>query len=343
VLWADVSGNGGEDPLVVTSDATLVHLLPCGDGCYTRGEAVPLGSGGGNATVVSADFNGDTIADVVTASGAGVKVYFGGRASGTRPAGLAATDSATVSTAPAEDVVAADLDGDDDADVGFAGPSLGVALGDAHGAFAAPSFVACYCTSGSMLRGLTVGDFDDDGASEVAALVEVAGPTGPGGRIDVWPFAPGTTAYNSTAGGYLNRLIVAGDVNEDGRDDLVLGVDEVPGFLTGAEISVLHSTGTGFTSGAGVTADGYVGAIAVRDADADGHIDLFAIDTTHDRLEWFPGTGTKFVDPENAAFWHDAGPDPSRLAFGIRAGTTKSDVIISNPTAASARVTYLRS
>ena len=83
VVWADVSGAGGQDPLVVASDGNLVHLLPCGDGCFTRGETVPLGAVGLDWPVVSADFNSDSIDDVVTSSSAGVVVYFGGRP--TRP------------------------------------------------------------------------------------------------------------------------------------------------------------------------------------------------------------------------------------------------------------------
>ena len=71
-------GQRGQDPLVVTSDGKLTHLLPCGDGCYTRGESVPVGTVALGWPVVSADFNSDAIEDVVTSSSAGVVVYFGG-------------------------------------------------------------------------------------------------------------------------------------------------------------------------------------------------------------------------------------------------------------------------
>jgi hypothetical protein len=344
VVWADVTGSGGQDPLVATSDATLVHLVPCGPGCFTRGEAVPLGSDGGNATLASADFNGDGIADVVAASGAGVTIFFGGRARPGRAAGLVATDSVTVTTAPQTQVVAADLDGDGDgdADLGFTdGAQLFIARGDGHGAFSAPALVACYCTSSNMLLGLTVGDFNGDGASELAVLAAGDGPSGPSGEVDIWPFAPGTTPYHADVGFYY-RLIAAGDVNGDGRDDLVFGVNAIPGFTTGGEILVSYSTGAGFTSAGSVTAGGFVGTIVLRDANADGHIDLFATDTTHQRLDWFQGTGGAFFQPKNRVFSHEAGPGPSSLAFGTPAGITKPDLIVSNPTASNARVSYLR-
>ena len=173
-----------------------------------------------------------------------------------------------VTTESALQMVTGDLDGDGDADLGFlsASGSLEVSRGDGHGAFSTPSTVA---GPAAGERGMTVGDFDGDGASEIAVLAVGTGPAGPSGSIAVWPFAPGTTPYHADAS-FLNGRIAAGDVDGDGRDDLVLTTNAVPGFTDGSDLEIYHSTGAGFTSAASVRAGGEVGEIALRDADADG-------------------------------------------------------------------------
>lgn len=345
MAFADVTGDGSADPIVGTSDSALVRLAQCGNACFARAESVPLGSGAGAAALATADFNGDGIADVASASGASVIVFFGGRADNGRPEGLVAADAVTVATGNFQAVVAADLDGDGHTDVGLFGTGDGyqysVALGDGHGHFSVPSQVAFYVNPRVSLRGFTVGDFNGDGISEVAITGYALTLTDLVGFIDVWSLGPGTQHYSANQ---LTLQAAAGDVDGDGRDDLaIVFIDDPDTPGQGASIEVFRSTGTSFTPISIVKAGGLVGSLLVHDVDGDGRADLLALDSSHGRFDWFQGLGGGHFFPGDGktVLSHEAGPNPSAMALGNIGGRVLPDLIVSNPGEQFARVSYL--
>jgi hypothetical protein len=232
---ADVKVDGKLDLLVASGDVLSV-FVGLGDGNLQSRYSYYPQFGGGPGNVALADFNGDTIPDVVVNLGPRYPgtMFFGNgdgtfRIGGVFPAGFGW-------------IVVGDFNGDGKQDVGIAPPTptgystgkVGIMLGNGDGTFQPISALR----SGQTGR-LLAADLNLDGKLDLAAV----GGTTAGNTI--------VTAYLGNGDGTLQPAqntwvrgsvfpagLVAADVNNDGKIDLAVS-------LSSSEISLLLGDGTG--------------------------------------------------------------------------------------------------
>jgi hypothetical protein len=338
VAYADVTGAGAAEPIVVTDDGRLVRASSCGADCWQVRETVALD--GPASSVAAADLDGDEVDDVVVSTTAGTRAYFGGAASGSRPSGLVATDSRLLdATTVSGTVLTGDLDGDGDTDVAVRGlnsdpswstPQLVEVRGDGAGGFAAPVLRAEWVSPGSIVSNVALADIDGNGDREVLvaeghAIIGTA-------FLVAYGDDPVDDALNVEVS--FVRDLAAGDLDGDGRDEVVARSPSLrPDFP--AVISVRCSTGTTYVScgsgpGFGVLQTGSFGSgpMAVADLDGDGHADLVAVDREDGRLSTWRGLGdARFAQYRTGArIDHPIGAGPRALA--LEPGTGLPDLLV---------------
>jgi len=224
--------------------------------------------------VLSADFNGDGIPDVVTSATGAVQVLLG------NGDGTLTAQPSTPLPNPTQNysaVVVADFNSDGipdiatDASVTSATPVL-ILLGNGDGTFSVASTPSLNYPGNNLV----VGDFNGDGIADIASgnyAVQVLLGNGDG-TFSVKPQPPSNTF---TFG--INELVV-GDFNADGIQDLV-----VPGG--DGDVVMLTGNGDGtFTRGSLLPflSSTYAPVFAAGDLNGDGILDLVATSSTSDYL-----------------------------------------------------------
>lgn len=226
---ADFDGDGDLDLVGLDEfGLSLTLLLGDGTGAFLLGGAVSLGALS-NALLVD-DFNGDGLADVVTA-GTAVQVHLG---NGDGTFQLAQSLAVPVSSS----LVGSDFDSDGDLDIA-AGNATGIAvlLGDGSGTFTAGPVTGV----AGVCKPLASVDLDQDGSIDLLA----------GGEGVVFPllgdglggFLPGPA---SAVFGCVSSIATL-DLDQDGITDFVAGFNENcigpnPGFQP---VTVFYGDGIG--------------------------------------------------------------------------------------------------
>ncbi len=246
-----------------------------GTGAYTLGVTLSAAANDSSAT---ADFNGDGIPDLVFSSSAGssAAVYIG-NGNGT----FAAVRTYAASGAGSFiDVQIGDFNNDGKKDLVLASNTgyLSVLHGNGDGSFRA----AVSCSIGALtFQSVTVADFNNDGRDDVAVGM-----------------ANGVMTINSTAGGifttasaytnttFVPSILVTGDLNNDGKIDLVAKD-------TAAGAKVFLGTGTGsFSSVINASAGSSNQGLALSDYNRDGILDLISSEATGFGIALGNGNGT---------------------------------------------------
>jgi hypothetical protein len=320
---ADFDGDGKPDLAMVDTDKVPIYLGH-GDGTF----AMPPRYSPSHSEwslIVSGDFNGDQMLDLVSTGAAGQLQLSAGKGDGTfADAVMVATDAADERL-----LVSADFDGDGNLDLAAAAQSsstVSLFYGDGRGKFAAAAAPLKILAS---VASLVSGDFDHDGKLDLAVASSAGGVTvffGLGARA----FAPAAVLATAPIDNpsYLDKL-VAGDFNQDGYVDLAVAdnngvsafyssgqrsfsapVNVFTGVATlasgdfngdGASDLAVSSNGLNlFTAAgqsfrpAGVYRDAYWTRYVSGDFDNDGKIDLAGVDTNHqlaDSMAWLRGNG----------------------------------------------------
>ncbi len=241
--------------------------------------ACPEVIGDDNYDVVSGDFNGDGLADVaVSANPSKIAIFLGN--SGVRPV----LPGGIISTgARLPNLATADLNGDGALDL-IAGSSAAgyvrVMPGDGHGSFA---FGEIFPTVTSFW-GLKVADFNGDSNADLMTFgnqgVSVLLGDGAG------HLSPGQTVLS----GYVFSA-AAGDVNEDGRADIVTATNENPPSPTPRPLLVFVGNSDGsFTALPPQATSQSTTGVALGDMNEDGHLDVIA-GAVGPRISIFQGRG----------------------------------------------------
>jgi hypothetical protein len=218
---ADLDGDGKLDVAVAASGASAVQVFFQGTVAGSFGPASPIPVSGEPTAVAAADLTGSGQVDLVVATADGkVSALLHGAIPGTFQPGV----DYPAGTSPAG-VQVADVNGDGHPDI-LVADYLGALLVLLQNAAGDGTFQAAvsYDTRDFGSCSLAVGDLDGDGLPDV--VVANAGPIGDPGSVAVFlqdPAAPGTLKPAVLYQGYWGPLwVVIGDLNGDGRPDLVV-------------------------------------------------------------------------------------------------------------------------
>ncbi|HET7502446.1 MAG TPA: tandem-95 repeat protein [Kofleriaceae bacterium] len=315
VIAANLDGDAAQDVIVASATSSTAGLLLGGPGGFAGARALPASTGAIAASAtVSADFNGDGLADlaIVDPSASKVSVLL-------QTAAGAMVPSATitlVSGAQPTYVVAADfnLDGKLDlatANVGFS--SVSVLLGTGTGTFGSPVNTGV----GSVPSRIAVGDLNGDTKPDLVV------PT----SSDTVAILLGTTGghfghFSDLAAGSAPSAAVVADFNGDSKKDIAVST-------TGeASVKLLIGHGDATFDAASAFAVASAGkALAAGDLDGDGKLDLIATGTATSSVSILHGTGTGSFA---AAVTVAAGSQPAAVAAVDLDGDTRLDLVVGN-------------
>ncbi len=278
---ADLDGDGDLD-LVSSNDRPDRKLVYLNDGSGRFSVSGTFGAPEWSTRYVTvADLNGDARPDLIVANR-------GGSASPGRPSFVCMNDGkgafpgcAPLATSSATIIVAADLDRDGAVDLFVphrdGGRNL-VFWNDGTGTFGAPP--VAIGPEHSSIRAATSGDIDGDGVIDLFV-----------GDVETGMFVylgTGSRAFGPplalSAGKVVPGAVAIADLDRDGRPDLVVGNDQLPGVI-------LFNQGGGkqlrFTPAAWNDGLGTVYAIAIGDLDGDGWPDIAAARSDAVNAVWF--------------------------------------------------------
>jgi FG-GAP-like repeat len=318
---ADLNGDGRPDLVIANLGSnSLTILLNDGMGRFTPSPPLSLGTLAPQS-VLAADLNGDRKIDLVVISAAAIPssqapgfagpVVLLGNGDGTFQSPLPVAGCAQVT-----DAQLADLNGDCIPDLavtcltgGFLipiGAYLAILPGNGDGTFGTGSTYELGFTPWAVL---TIGDFNQDGKPDVAA-VEGGGLTVllNDGKANFTPVTSNEEPWNFAPG------IAAGDFNGDGLLDLAVSGQSLSNPAAGT-VTILLGRGDGtFQASAGLEATGF-GALVAMDLNGDEHVDLVEGLST---LTFFAGQGDGTF--ENGRSFRGSG-NSGALALGDFTGT----------------------
>src|SRR6266704_3113392 len=361
VAVADVNGDGKLDLLVANfctatpcgGDGTVGVLLGNGDGTFQP--AVTYDSGGQNAVSIAvADVNSDGKPDAVVTDNcvtstcdAGAVGVLLGNGDGTFQAAVNYTSGGLSPSS----VVVGDVNGDGKPDLlvgniymgngNYSRGSVGLLLGNGDGTFLGP---VSFDSGGEYAYGVAAGDINGDGKLDLFVANFCADSTCASGGVAVFlgkgdgSFQPVVT-YGS--GGLDSYSVAVGDVNEDGKPDLLVAnyYSADGNYYSNGTVGVLLGNGDGTFQAAVSYGSGGSGpvSLAVGDVNGDGKPDLLVANQCSNRNNSNSCTGLLTVllgsgdgKFQAAVSYASGGASPSSIVLADINGDEKPDVLISN-------------
>jgi VCBS repeat protein len=268
-IVADVNNDGKPD-LVSSNLLTRDVTVNLGNGLGGFGAKISSGMGGNAGDLAVGDWNRDGKLDVAVVSPQQNALSI---ALGDGTGHFGAPRLVTVGAYPKQ-IVAADFDGDTKLDLGIVCRDLNrvqVWIGDGTGLFALSSTLSV--TTGASPSNMAAADLSGDGKVDIA----VGGNTGSASFLQV--FIQGAsgfgapTSYNSV--GFGPQGIAVGDINSDGKPDLVVALADVSG--TGSLATLLGTTGGAFGPPTTVNTGNGPKMVALGDFNKDGNLDAVSV------------------------------------------------------------------
>jgi hypothetical protein len=313
----DLNGDGASDLVIVAgqriqgdTNPQLSVLINPVSGSFSAAE---LNISGGSGSVTVGDFDRDGNADLLLSEGS---VYLGNGNGTLRFLASASLNAVAVANE--------DFNHDGKLDLASAvecapagcsgGGQLLISLGNGDGTFQLPTALS---SGGFYAESLAIGDFNRDGALDIALLNNCTDVScSSGGSVSVWSGnGDGTFNFKNTID--LSQLgfqgqrfpvsVVAGDFNNDGIVDLAVAGSD-PQFLAPGLVSILLGNGDGSFQLPLVfkllTGDGAV-AVVAADFNQDGILDLAFANgaacadcTGHGSIMYGKGDGTFVAGPD---------------------------------------------
>jgi len=334
VTLGDVNGDGRLDIMTANFGSTNASVL-LGNGNGTFQSAATFATGTNSRSATLGDVNGDGRLDIVAANynsdNASVLLGTGGSAptASFSPQQAFSTGSSTYLRA----VTSGDVNGDGKLDIittnrGSNGASVIVTLGNGNGTFGAPASFA----TGSGPYSVTLGDVNGDGKLDIVTAnrsdsnVSVLLGNGNGTFQSQQTFTTGSSGLNP-------RGVALGDVNGDGRPDIVTG------NYGSSSASVLLSNGDGTFAAASTF---YTGAnprsVALGDVNGDGRLDIITANYYGNSASVLLGKGDGTFEPQSS---FGVGSYPNSVTVGDVNGDGNLDIIAANYGSSSNNVSVL--
>jgi len=353
VAVADVNGDGILDLVVANwcTDSTCVAssvgvLLGKGDGTFQP--AVHYGSGGLYAdSVAVADLNGDGNPDIVVGT-CGFPKVINCVASGGKAGVLLGNGDGTFQPAVsyalggfgATSVAVEDVNGDGKLDLLVAtGSAVAVLLGNGDGTFQP---VKTYPSGGLTALSVAVADVNGDSKPDLVVANWCTDINCTASSVGVLlGNGDGTfqAVVNYNSGGLFANSVVIGDVNGDGKLDLVVVNGSTSSTVAAGNVGVLLGNGDGtFQTAVPYNRGGYgAGSVALSDVNGDGKPDLVVANcsTSVKTCGGADGDVAVLLGNGNGTFktavsFGSGGTTPFGVAVGDVNGDGKPDIVAAN-------------
>jgi Bacterial Ig-like domain (group 3)/FG-GAP-like repeat/Abnormal spindle-like microcephaly-assoc'd, ASPM-SPD-2-Hydin len=355
VAVADLRGSGRLD-MVVANWCTEVNctassvgvLLGNGDGTFQP--AVAYGSGGHYAdSIAVADVNGDGKPDILVGNCGHPKItnclngnvgVLLGNGDGT----FQAVANFPLGGFGAVSVAVADVNGDNKPDLLVAtgsasGSWVGVLLGNGDGTF---QTVVTYSTGGLAALSVAVADVNGDSKPDLVVANWCTDANCTASSVGVLlGNGDGTfqTVVNYDSGGIYANSVVIGDVNGDGKLDVVVGNGSNSPTDALGNVAVLLGNGDGtFQTAVPYNRDGYgASSVALTDMNGDGKPDLVVANCSTTAINCAHADGDLAVLLGNgngtfrtAVSYGSGGSTPFGVAVGDVNGDGRPDIVAAN-------------
>ncbi|HEY3838404.1 MAG TPA: FG-GAP-like repeat-containing protein, partial [Bryobacteraceae bacterium] len=320
VVVGDFNGDGKQD-IAMAGETSVSVVIGNGDGTFRTAVNYPIGTGASAASyLVAADFNGDGVTDLAI-SGSDPWIYIllgngdGTFRNGTPVLVLTGVSSLPL-TIPLDSIVAADFNGDGNADLAVANYTQSTAmvlLGNGDGTFQS----ATAYPAGTQSTTVVVGDVNGDGHPDLVVGNAFSN------SISVFLGNPDGTFQNAL--NYPMRFtpfaIALADFNGDGKLDMALS--------NAGQVSVLLGNGNGtFQPPVSFPAGAVVDVLLAADLDGDNKIDLLVGDPSGAiSLLYGNGDGT-FQAPVS----YTVSPQTRSVALGDFNGDGRVDLALGGAT-----------
>ncbi|MGC1907447.1 MAG: FG-GAP-like repeat-containing protein [Candidatus Acidiferrum sp.] len=325
LVSVDLNGDGKLDiatvnTTFVTSSANNSVSILLGNGDGTFAPLIDYPMDGATVSIASGDFNRDGAVDLAVANpGLETISILLGKGDGTfaTPVNYGSGTGQFVNT----DVVARDLNGDGNLDLGVCGSgTVSILLGKGDGTFQPH---VDYTGVGQDPGSLTADDFNADGKLDLAVSNGFGG-TVPDTTVSILlgkgdgTFQPPVN-YNT---GGQPFSVTSADINGDGKPDLVMAT----AFNA---VTVLIGKGDGtFSTATGNSAGATPMSITTGDFNGDGKLDLASANRADNSVSVFLANGDGTFKPVAT---YGGGSVPRAVASGDLNGDAKDDLVVADP------------